>query len=84
MTDRYYIRKSGLDAGWVYIHKENSYADQVALDLFNEIVPGDQILRAKKSDFQEISFEVYEAIIDSNSKGQDTVETIKRLVPGIF
>lgn len=84
MNDQYFIKKSGYEVGWVYIHTEGSYEDLELIDLFNELVPGDQILKAKKSDFQKISRDVYEAIIDANSKGHDSVKVIKHLVPGIF
>ncbi|WP_339192789.1 hypothetical protein [Paenibacillus sp. FSL W8-1287] len=84
MSDRYYIRKSGHEAGWVYVHKSHSYEDLKTIDLINELVPGDVILKANKSDFQEIHQDIYEEIMDANSKGKDIVEVINHLVPGIF
>jgi hypothetical protein len=65
VTYRYFIKKSDPEMGWVYLHKEGDFEDALFISLINELVPGNEIGRATKSEYKEITKLQYKQIIDT-------------------
>jgi hypothetical protein len=78
---RYFIRVRGEEIGWVYFYKKGEFENDTHITLRNELIPGEIIESAHKSDFKEISKEQYNKIIEFSSINPADIieETIKEV-----
>jgi hypothetical protein len=62
---RYFIRVRGEEIGWIYFHNKGEFENDTHITLRNELIPGEIIEYADKSDYREISKEQYNRIFES-------------------
>ncbi len=78
--NRYFIRISGEEVGWVYYHNIGDFEDEKYIQLFNEQIPGESIKFAEKVDYKEISKEQYEKILDVINEDKDATPHIHNAI----
>jgi hypothetical protein len=78
--DRFFIRIIGDEIGWVYLHQHGMNEDTHSIHLVNELVPGDEITKANKAEYKEISKAQYDKVIHENENSDYSHDTINSLI----